>query len=205
MSRALALLLLVASGAAGAACTHPRAETRRLPAWVFEASRSNGQPSPSTTRSPPRGGIHGRSESSDFVVAALQASGLKFGTDGSVAALWDYLRGRHGAVPPLAARSGDVVFFRLAPPSAGEAAPCDAPDRAGIVSAVHGDGRITFMEARDRQTWQSYVDPLRPRLRRDATGRVHNTFLRPARIADPTGEPLLAGEMLCAVARPPAT
>ena len=34
-------------------------------------------------------------------------------------------------------------------------------------------------------------------------GRIHNSFLRPARIGDPSGGPLFAGQMLCAIGRAP--
>jgi hypothetical protein len=143
--------------------------------------------------------MQGRSEASDLVVTVLQDNGLRFGTDGSVAALWGYLRTSHTAVSPSDTQSGDVLFFQTrAPVGRG----CDAPDHVAIVAAVEDDGRIRFAEARDGEIRQSFVDPLYPGLRRDAGGRVLNTFLRPKHIGDPDDSALLAGEMLCAAVRP---
>ena len=145
----------------------------------------------------------GRSEASDFVVEALQDAGFHFGTDGSVEALWGYLRTSHVVVSPSDTRRGDVLFFRLSPPTGAPiGAACDSPDHAGIVSGVDGDGRIAFVEARGGRIDNSYVDPLRPQLRRDAQGRVHNSFLREKRISDPPDSPNFAGEMLCSAVRP---
>ena len=78
-----------------------------LPVWVFDANRRD--------HPPPNGGIRGRSEASDFVVAALQGAGLRFGTDGTVRSLWQYLRSVHGSVDPTTARPGDIVLFRVTP------------------------------------------------------------------------------------------
>jgi hypothetical protein len=186
-------------------CAH-RAETRRLPGWVFQSSRTEpaggGAPARRRPRPQPIGGMHGRDESSDFVVAALQASGLRFGTDGSVPSLWGYLRMSHATVPAADARPGDILFFRLAPDQPGRPIACDAPDHAAIVATIEDHQRIAFIEERNGRTLRSYVDPGQPRLRRDAEGRVHNSFLRPPRIGEPLDSPLYAGEMLCAVARP---
>ena len=61
---------------------------------------------------------------------------------------------------------------------------------------------MTFLEARGGEIRRSYVDPAQPTLRRAPDGRVHNSFLRTAKISDPAGTPLFAGELLCGVARP---
>jgi hypothetical protein len=194
-----ALSLAVTLG--GGACSHPSAEPRRLPAWVFAGSHADSA-STRPRQARPRGGIRGRSEASDFVVAALQDAGLRFGTDGSVAALWGYLASSHIPVAPAAARPGDVLFFQTrVPASARPGTGCDTPDHVGIVSTVDPDGRIGFVEARDRQVRRSYVDPEHPRLRRDGADRVMNSFLRPKRIDDPPDMPAFAGEMLCAAVR----
>ena len=69
-------------------------------------------------------------------MAALQSAGLRFGTDGTVRSLWQYLRSVHGFVAPTTARLGDVVLFRVAPSDPTDLTACDAPDRVGIVSGV---------------------------------------------------------------------
>jgi len=192
-SRISVVLCMAVSSLAMVGCGHRQPVASRLPGWVFEASP--------TERPRPKEGIRGRSESSDFVVAALQGAGLRFGTDGTVRALWEYLRTSHPSVPPAAVQPGDVLLFRIAPvTSAGGA--CDAPDGAGIVSEVDGTGRIGFVESRNGRTLVRFLDPQHPRLRRDDAGQVRNSFLRPARPTDPLATPLLAGEMLCAVVRP---
>jgi hypothetical protein len=152
----------------------------------------------------PRGGIRGRSEASDFVVTALQETGLRFGTDGSVESLWDYLRTSHRVVSPLDAHPGDVLFFQTSQASAAPKirSACEEPSHAGIVASRDGDGRIAFVEVRDGIFNRSYVDPLRPQLRRDPEGRIHNTFLRQKKRGDRPDSPNFAGEMLCGVARP---
>jgi hypothetical protein len=194
MTLGRASVILFLGCASSLACGHRAVPATQLPRWVFDAGRS--------AHPHPREGIRGRSESSDFVVAALQGAGLRFGTDGTVRSLWQYLRTSHPAVPPTAAKPGDVLLFRVAPPGSAEGNACDVPDGAGIVSEVDGSGRIGFVEARNGRTLLSYVDPLHPRTRRDDGGQVRNSFLRAARAGDPLESPLLAGEMLCAVARP---
>jgi hypothetical protein len=188
----LAIVLVLCS----VSCARPRAQARRLPAWVFESGRP---------RAKPRGGIRGRSEASDFVVAALQDEGLRFGTDGSVASLWGYLRASHTALPPAASRPGDVLFFQTRAPMPVTPRPtdvCNDPDHVALVSAVDGSGRISFVEARDGEIHRSYVDPERPQTRRDESGRILNTFLRPKRVGESGDTPNFAGEMVCAAVRP---
>jgi hypothetical protein len=132
-----------------------------------------------------------------FVERALRERGLRFGTDGTVRALYEFLTGRYPTVPPDQARAGDVIFFALAgPPSA-----CGTETHVGLVEAVDAGGRITFRERRDGQIRLSYVTPAAPITRRDAQGRILNTFLRPRRPEDPPGLRYFSGEMLCAVVR----
>jgi hypothetical protein len=188
------LVLLLVGSASTTGCGHHSIPATQLPGWVFDPGHSE--------HPRPREGIRGRSESSDFVVAALQGAGLRFGTDGTVRSLWQYLRTSHPSVAPTAVKPGDVLLFRVAPLSNAEENACDVPDGAGIVSEVDGSGRIGFVEARNGRKLLSYVDPLHPRTRRDDGGQVRNSFLRVARAGDPLESPLLAGEMLCAVARP---
>jgi hypothetical protein len=192
----LLVLLAVTCALVGVGCARPRTQARRLPAWVFESGRP---------RAKPRGGIRGRSEASDFVVAALQDTGLRFGTDGSVASLWGYLRASHTALPPAASRPGDVLFFQTNAPlpvTTGSTAACNAPDHVALVSAVDGGGRISFVEARDGEVRRSYVDPGRPQTRRDESGRVLNSFIRPKHAGESGDTPNFAGEMVCAAVRP---
>lgn len=191
-TRVLFILLLVVAATVG--CAHRSPPPNQLPEWVFAPGH--------TDHARPRAGIRGRSESSDFVVAALQQAGLRFGTDGTVESLWQYLKNAHPEVAPTAARPGDVLVFRVAPIAAREENPCDTPDDVAIVSEVDGSGRISFVEARHGRTVFNYLDPQRPRTRRDEEGQVRNSFLRTAHPSDPVASPLLAGEMLCGVARP---
>lgn len=93
------------------------------------------------------------------------------------------------------------MFFRTRAPGPDA---CDDPDHAGLVAAVESDGRIDFVEAHGGTIRRSYVDPQRPRERRDESGRVLNSFLRPRKFGDPEDTPTFAGEMLCAVVRPRA-
>jgi hypothetical protein len=190
-------------------CAHPPADARRLPAWVFQSSRTttdagskHARPSRRSSPPRPRGGAHGVSPASDFVVAALQGAGFRFGTDGTIPSLWGYLRTSQVVIPASEAAAGDVIFFRVRPPPDDHVSrSCADPDHAGIVSAVDRDGRITFVEARESALRTSYLDLRRPRLRRDVEGRVHNTFLHPKAIDDPPETPNFAGEMFCAAVR----
>ena len=194
MSPARLLFILLVVVAATLGCAHRAPPPNRLPEWVFAPGH--------TDHARPRAGIRGRSEASDFVVAALQQAGLRFGTDGTVPALWQYLKASHPEVPAPAARPGDVLVFRVAPVDAREEDPCATPDDVAIVSEVDPSGRISFVEARHGRTVFNYLDPVHPRTRRDDGGQVRNSFLRVAHPSDPLAAPLLAGEMLCGVARP---
>jgi hypothetical protein len=127
-----------------------------------------------------------------MVESALQRRGVRFGTDGSVGALYAYMRLEQVLIPARAARAGDVVFFNI------EADAC--ADHAGVVESVE-DGRIAFREVRDGQVRTSYVDPRQPSARRGPDGRIRNSFLRPRRTDDPPAARYFAGEMLCAVGR----
>ena len=192
LQRLVFILALVLAATVG--CAHRAPPPNRLPEWVFVAGHID--------HARPRGGIRGRSEASDFVVAALQQAGLRFGTDGTVPSLWQYLKTSHPEVPAHAARPGDVLVFRVAPVAGRDENPCETPDDVAIVSEVDESGRISFVEARHGRTVFNYLDPLHPRTRRDDGGQVRNSFLRVAHAGDPVAAPLLAGEMLCGVARP---
>ena len=168
----------------------PNESVRRFPASVLRAVRFQGH---AVARRPARG-----DESAAFVERALRRSGLRFGTDGSVGALWGYLRTSHGLVAPADARAGDVVLFDVR----GTRPEPECADHAGIVEGVRADGRIAFVEMRGGSMHHSFVDPRRPTVRRDASGDVVNSFLRAKRITEPPETRYFAGEMLCAIARP---
>jgi hypothetical protein len=142
--------------------------------------------------------MHGRDPAADLVVAALQDQGFAFGTDGSMGALWGYLRNGHRKVRASDVQPGDVVFFQLHPD---RRRGCDDPDHAGLVVEPGRDGRVAFLERRAGETRKSYVDPTRPLARRDAEGRIRNSFLRPRQVGDSAEVPLYAGEMFCAAVR----
>jgi hypothetical protein len=128
-----------------------------------------------------------------LVEGSLRLRGVRFGTDGDVATLYEYMRREQALVAPSAARAGDVVFFQI------DAVSC--ADHAGVVEAVDAGGRITFREVRGGTVRTSYVHPADRSSRRASDGRVLNTFLRPRRTDDPPTARYFAGEMLCAVGR----
>jgi hypothetical protein len=179
-------------------CSTP-GQARRLASSVFRAERLTASPAPA--RAPRSAGRHASShdEGAALVVRGLHQAGLRFGTDGSTGALWGYMRTAHQLVRPDQARPGDVLFFDTHGRQGQERA---CADHAGVVEAVSGDGRITFIEARGGQIHESYVDPALPVARRGQAGQILNSFLRPKKISDPDGTRYFAGEMLCAVARP---
>jgi hypothetical protein len=128
-----------------------------------------------------------------LVEGSLRLRGVRFGTDGDVASLYEYMRLEQALVPASAARTGDVLFFQVASEA--------CADHAGVVEAVDSGGRITFREVRGGTVRTSYVHPAEPSLRRGSDGRIMNTFLRPRRTDDPPAARYFAGEMLCAVGR----
>jgi len=131
-------------------------------------------------------------KSAGLVEKALHARGMRFGTDGSLAALFAFVSNRFTRVPADQARPGDVLFFDLGSGCGGH---------AGLVEGAEASGRIAFREWRDGSARHSYLTPSQPLLRRDAGGRVMNTFLRPKRPDDPATSTYFAGEMLCGVFR----
>jgi hypothetical protein len=127
-----------------------------------------------------------------LVEESLHARGVRFGTDGSVPALFAFMREQFARVPADQTHGGDVLFFDLG-------SGCGA--HVGLVETAEPSGRIGFREWRDGSTRHSYVTPRDPYLRRDTRGRILNTFLRPKRIDDPADTTYFASEMLCAVFR----
>jgi hypothetical protein len=179
-------------GCAGSAPRAAHARIRRLPARLIAA---HAEAAPPTVRPVAR-----RDEGAAFVERSLRDAGLRFGTDGSTRALWEYLRLSHQTVAPTRARAGDVLFFDTRP--ARWAPDCDDDtDHAGIVEEVEPDGRIIFVETRGGQLRRSVVDPVHPTMRRNERGELANTFLRAKLVADSPDARYFAGEMLCGIAR----
>ena len=83
-----------------------------------------------------KGGASGTAAESAarLVEEALRKQGLAFGTDGSVEALYSYLRARHQVVPACEARVGDIVFFN----TRDEKDHCGS--HAGVVDGVRPGG-----------------------------------------------------------------
>jgi hypothetical protein len=124
------------------------------------------------------------------VEQSLRARGIRFGTDGTAPALFAFVRERFPEVPLEKTGRGDVLFFDMGTGCGGH---------TGLVETVEPGGRIGFRERREGNTRHSYVTPRTPYARRDAEGRVLNTFLRPKRMDDEPGTRYFAGDMLCAI------
>jgi hypothetical protein len=182
---AAAVLALSALG-----CATPNG-TRRLPAPVFQAARFEAR-APRHAGRRPRG-----DESAALVERSLHQAGLRFGTDGSVRALWGYMSSSHEVVAASDARAGDVLFFD----TRGTGPAADCADHAGLVESVGADGRIAFVEARAGVIRHSFVDPRHPTSRRGPSAQILNSFLRPKLVNEPPDARHFAGEMLCGVSR----
>jgi len=200
------IAVAVVVGLCGLGCATPPARTprvRRVPAPVFAAAHTqlakSGAPPPPRSRSQAQAQAQA-DEGAAFVARALRDGGLRFGTDGSTRALWEYLRLAHRTVAPAEARAGDVLFFDTR--ASGADPDCDdVTDHAALVESVEADGRIVFVEARGGQVRRSVVDPAHPTLGRNARGEIANSFLRAKLVADPPDARYFAGQMLCGVAR----
>ncbi len=186
------LALVIVFGLCALGCAGS-ASTRRAPPALFQGDRSES-PAPGHRASARHRA--GGDESAALVERRLHVLGFRFGTDGTVPALWGYLRTAHRLISAAEARPGDVLLFD----TRGTAPQPRCADHAALVESV-ADGRITFVEARDGRVRRSVVDPGHPTLRRDARGRIVNSFLRPKAMEDPPGARYFAGDMLCAVVR----
>jgi hypothetical protein len=178
---ALALVALVGCA------TPPRSWS--FPTRVFKSTSSARPTRARNLRPSPHAG-----PAAALVERALHERGFRFGTDGTVGALFGYLHDNGRAVPPAEARAGDVVFFDL-----GDGTSCQ--DHVGLVESVDAGGRIAFREAREGLVRHSYLHAEERSSRRDPQGRILNTFLRPMRPDDPPSARYFAGDMLCAVLR----
>ena len=178
------LLALAPSG-----CT-PTTRTRLIPSAIFRSARHVGHP---LAHRPPLG-----DETSAMIAERIHAAGYRFGTDGTPGALWGYMRTSHELVDARDARPGDVVFFDTRGRTEDE---LYCSDRVGLVESVDAAGRIAFLELRGGRFYRGYVDPRQPMTRRDQSGEIANSFLRPKRLDDPDSTRYFAGEMLCGIAR----
>jgi hypothetical protein len=205
----LLLALVVVFGLCALGCAGS-ASARHAPPSVFHGARFEAKahgraPSrarPEVSRREKTGvrvpsGSSDENEAAALVERRLHVLGYRFGTDGSVPALWGYLRAAHHVIPAAEVRPGDVLFFDTR--GAGPQPTC--ADHVALAEAVAPDGRITFVEARGGHVRRSVVDPGHPTLRRDARGRIANSFLRPMAMDDPAGARYYAGDMLCAAVR----
>jgi hypothetical protein len=127
-----------------------------------------------------------------LVEESLHARGIRFGTDGSVAALFAFVQGQFERIPAEQARDGDVIFFDTGTGCGGH---------VGLVETAEASGRIGFREWRSGSSRHSFAAPTAPLLRRDGYGKILNTFLRPKRMDDPADTRYFAGDMLCAAFR----
>ncbi len=184
--KTLFLRFAVLTGLA-AGCSTASSQSIYVPSAQFRSVVSSPGPA---SHAPPR--LHSKRSAATLVEASLQARGIRFGTDGTVPALFAFMRGRFARVQADQAHGGDVLFFDLG-------TGCGA--HAGLVETAESGGRIGFREWRDGRSRHSYVTPREPFLRRDGRGRIMNTFLRPKRMEDPADTTYFAGEMLCAVFR----
>jgi hypothetical protein len=166
----------------------PRAEARpgasRGGGGVALASRRTAGGGPTGPAEAPSAG--------EYVEGALRAQGIVFGTDGRPESLYAYMRHSQRLVAPEKVRAGDVLFFDLGR---------GCGTHVGLVELVDTRGRVSFRESRDGRVRSSFVHPRERTARRDASGQVLNTFLRPKRIDDPPETRYFAGELLCAVGR----
>lgn len=175
----LACLATVAAG-----CSTASSHSLFVPSAQIRASVS----------APPRKAqqAHGKRSAASLVEESLHGRGIRFGTDGSVPALFAFMREQFPMVQTEQVRGGDVLFFDLG---------TGCGMHTGLVETAESGGRIGFREWRDGSSKHSYVTPRDPYLRRDGRGRIMNTFLRPRRMEDPAETMYFAGEMLCAVFR----
>jgi hypothetical protein len=196
MRRAALWLAMFLCSAGG--CGPPPRHWRARPALIQRRAPPRARPAVIRTAGPAPARVTVADGPAAFVERALRERGLRFGTDGTVRALYEFLTARYPSVPPAQARAGDVVFFALD----GSPSDCGRQTHVGLVEAADPGGRITFRERRDGETRRSYATTTAPTTRRDGQGRVLNTFLRPRRPEDPPGQHYFSGEMLCAVVRP---
>lgn len=172
---------LLAALALSAGCSTAHSRSIYVPSAQIRSASADSRKQPRAKRS-----------AATVVEESLHARGIRFGTDGSVPALYAFVRDQFSQVQADQARSGDVLFFDLG---------SGCGRHTGLVETAESGGRIGFREWRDGNSRHSYVTPREPLLRRDGRGRIMNSFLRPKRMEDPAETTYFAGEMLCGVFR----
>jgi hypothetical protein len=182
-------VLALAAAASGLACSASLPRVQHLPPAEFRGSLSVSKPEP---RSQASSLAHGRHSPAGLVEEGLHARGIRFGTDGSVAALLAFVQGQFERIAPQQARDGDVLFFDTGTGCGGH---------VGLVETAEASGRIGFREWRGGSSRHSFATPGAPLSRRDGYGKILNTFLRPKRMDDPADTRYFAGDMLCAAFR----
>jgi len=174
-------LSLLAALAVSSGCSMATSHSIYIPSAQIRSASADSRKQPRVKRS-----------AASVVEESLHARGIRFGTDGSVPALYAFVRGQFAQVQADKTRGGDVLFFDLG---------SGCGRHTGLVETAESGGRIGFREWRDGSSRHSYVTPRDPLMRRDGKGRIMNTFLRPKRMEDPVETTYFAGEMLCAVYR----
>jgi hypothetical protein len=184
--------LVIAVAASCFACSTPGPRVVHIPPAEFRGTQSViWEPRPeSDWRGPPA--ARGKRSSAGLVEEALHSRGIRFGTDGSVPALFAFALGQFERIPAEQARDGDMVFFDTGTGCGGH---------VGLVETAEASGRIGFREWRNGSSRHSFATPRAPLARRDANGIILNTFLRPKRMDDPADTRYFAGDMLCAAFR----
>jgi hypothetical protein len=180
-------LLVVASG-----CAATTTETWQIQPPVVRASSSGPPPGLFVRRR--RAGSEHPDTAVGVVERSLHERGIRFGTDGTPASLYQFLHAQYPEVPAREARPGDVLFFDM-----GDGSGCGG--HTGLVDLVDSGGRLMFREWRDGSARRSYVHPGQPHTRRDGA-LILNTFLRVKLPDDPPSAHYFAGELLCSVVRP---
>jgi hypothetical protein len=111
--------------------------------------------------------------------------------DGEKLAAW---AAEHASsIEPARARAGDLLVF--------DRAIGDRPASLWAVVLATDDGVIEMLYVGGGVVRRGFVDPAHPRVARDASRKVHNTFLRHAKDWPPKGTRFLAGELLAAAHR----
>lgn len=162
-----------------------------VPATTVRSFAVEKAAKPETKKMSPGRGLMGPAS---FIEKILHQKGLVFGTDGSPQALHAYLSGKFPKISSRLAAPGDIIVFDLGQ---------GCGSQIGLVEQVDSTGRIIFREHRDGSLRESQATPSLPNQRRDARGRILNTFLRPKRVDDPIGTRYFAGDMICALFRVP--
>jgi len=162
------------------ACAAPTAQLARRPAAQLPSEVASAQLPSHTPRKHSAAGL---------VEESLHARGIRFGTDGSLGALYAFVQGDFARIPAESARNGDVIFFDTGGGCGGH---------AGLVETVEPSGRIVFREWRNGSVRHSFATPRLPLARRDQRGNVLNTFLRVIHRDDPPDTGYYAGGMFCA-------